>query len=104
MELIDREKIEWYGCNFETPRCESENRKCSECSHAECSHAQVMQLPSIKAPDNPTNGDMLLTIFNTATVYGIDKENDCIAICIDNNFYQKFRYSWWNASYKGVEE
>lgn len=51
-------------------------------------------------PEGATNGDMLLTMFDTATVYGIDKENDCIAICIDNNFYQKFRYSWWNAPYK----
>ena len=56
-------------------------------------------------PDNATNGDMLLTMFDTATVYGIDKENDCIAICLDNNFYQKFRYSWWNAPYqKGGKE
>lgn len=48
---------------------------------------------------NATNGDMILTMFDTATVYGIDKENDCIIICLDNNFYQKFRYSWWNAQY-----
>ena len=60
---------------------------------------------SIIIPNGATNGDMLLTMFDTATVYGIDKENDCITICIDNNFYQKFRYSWWNAPYKKeVEE
>jgi hypothetical protein len=45
-------------------------------------------------PNSATNGDMILTVFDTATVYEIDKENDCITICIDNNFYQKFRYSW----------
>ncbi len=54
-------------------------------------------------PKNATNGDMLLTMFDAATVYGIDKENDCIAICIDNNFYQKFSYSWWNTPYKESE-
>lgn len=55
--------------------------------------------------DNTTNGDILLSMFDTATVYVIDEENDCIMICIDNNFYQKFRYSWWNAPYqKGGKE
>lgn len=88
MELIDREKIEWYGCNFETPECESENRKCSECSHAECSHAQVMQLPSIKVPDNATNGEVIMVVFKEVQHYSDGK------ICA----------SWWNAPYKGVEE
>ena len=55
---------------------------------------------AIIVPRNATNGDMLLSMFDTATVYGIDKENDYITICIDNNFYQKFRYSWWNVTYK----
>lgn len=58
-------------------------------------------------PKGATNGDMLLSMFDTATVYGIDEENDYITICIDNNFYQKFRYSWWNAQYeekRGSEE
>lgn len=50
------------------------------------------------------NGDMLLSMFDTATVYGIDKENDYITICLDNNFYQKFRYSWWNSQYKRGDE
>lgn len=54
----------------------------------------------IVIPDNVTNGDMILTMFDTATVYEIDEENDYITICIDNNFYQKFRYSWWNAPYQ----
>ena len=42
-KYIDRNLIEWYGCNFEEPSCE--NRECSGCSHAECSHSQVMQIP-----------------------------------------------------------
>lgn len=42
-EYIDRNLIEWYGCNFEDGSCE--NRECSSCSHAECSHSQVMQIP-----------------------------------------------------------
>lgn len=85
MELIDREKIEWYGCNFETPRCESENRKCCECFHAECSHEQVMQLPSIKVPSNPTNGEVMMAVFKEVQHYSDGK------ICAD----------WWNAKYKG---
>ena len=60
--------------------------------------------PKITIPKNATNGDVLLTMFDTATVYGIDEENDFITICIDNNFYQKFRYSWWNAPYKAESD
>ena len=113
MELIDREKIEWYGCNFETPECESENRKCSECSHAECSHAQVMQLPSTKVPDNPTNGDMIKAMFPSLEIANDGLINDNLTGIIafyggygsplprgDNYFNRK----WWNAPYKGVEE
>ena len=43
-EYIDRNLIEWYGCNFEDTSCE--NRDCSACSEAECSHSQVMQIPT----------------------------------------------------------
>jgi len=43
-EYIDRNLIEWYGCNFENADCEK--RECSGCSHAECSHSQVMQIPT----------------------------------------------------------
>ena len=43
-EYIDRDLIEWYGCNFEEPSCK--NRECSGCYHAECSHSQVMQIPT----------------------------------------------------------
>ena len=42
-EYIDRNLIEWYGCDFENDSCK--NRECSSCSHAECSHSQVMQIP-----------------------------------------------------------
>ena len=41
---IDRNLIEWYGCNYENAACE--NRKCSGCHLAECSHSQVMQIPT----------------------------------------------------------
>lgn len=43
-EYIDRNLIEWYGCDFENASCE--NRECSGCSYAECSHSQVMQIPT----------------------------------------------------------
>lgn len=67
---------------------------------AMCSDVLDVLSRCVEIPDNVTNRDMILTMFDTATVYGIDKENDYITICIDNNFYQKFRYSWWNAPYK----
>lgn len=40
-EYIDRNLIEWYGCDFEDDLC----KDCSDCSHAECSHSQIMQIP-----------------------------------------------------------
>ena len=43
-EYIDRNLIEWYGCDFEDGSCE--HKECSECSQAECSHTQVMQIPT----------------------------------------------------------
>jgi hypothetical protein len=43
-EYIDRNLIEWYGCDFEDAGCE--NRECSGCSHAECFQPQVMQIPT----------------------------------------------------------
>jgi hypothetical protein len=54
----------------------------------------------IEIIENLTNGDIIMAMFDTATIYGIDKENDWIVICIDDIFYQKFRYSWWNEPYK----
>jgi hypothetical protein len=68
-----------------------------------CSDVLRVLKNCIEIPENATNGYMLLTMFDTATVYGIDKEKDCITICIDNNFYQKFKYSWWNEPYKITE-
>lgn len=106
MELIDGEKIEWYVCNFETPECE--NRKCSECSHA-----QVMQLPSIKVPDNPTNGDMIKAMFPQ---YNYEEINYKLRTSEDewkvsskkvrmhSEQIVDFESDWWNAPYKGVEE
>ena len=64
----------------------------------------ISALSENKGFDGMTNEEVILTMFDTATVYGIDKENDYITICIDNNFYQKFRYSWWNAPYKAESE
>lgn len=113
MELIDREKIEWYGCNFETPECESENRKCSECSHAECSHAQVMQLPSIKVKDNPTNGDVIKAMFPQYNYEEINYklrtsedewEVSSKKVRMHSEQIVDFESAWWNAPYKGVEE
>lgn len=41
-EYIDRNLIEWFGCDYENTDCKS--RECSGCCHAECSHSQVMQI------------------------------------------------------------
>lgn len=41
-EYIDRNLIEWFGCDYENTDCKS--RECLGCCHAECSHSQVMQI------------------------------------------------------------
>jgi hypothetical protein len=64
----------------------------------------ALTVNAIPIPDGATNGDMIMAMFPNLTIYGIDKENDCITICIDDIFYQKFRYSWWNAPYEGGKE
>ena len=97
---------------FERVKCDInsslESQEVSMCGNYERETVEMFLSAFEKAtiiPDDATNGDMLLTTFETATVYVIDKENDWIIICIDNYFYQKFRYSWWNAPYKKeVEE
>lgn len=62
------------------------------------------KMNNIPIPKDATNGDMLLAMFDDATVYGIDEEKDSITICIDNNFYQKFSYKWWNTRYRESEK
>lgn len=48
--------------------------------------------------DGKTNGDIILSMFETTLVYGSDDET--IVLCIDNNYYQKFDKKWWNSSYE----
>ena len=62
IELIDRNKIDFYGCDYETDDCE--NKDCSKCRRAECSPSQIRELPTITLPDNPTNGDVIKALFN----------------------------------------
>lgn len=90
-EYIDRDLIEWYGCDFEDGGCE--NRECSGCSHAECSHSQVMQIPTanvIPIPKGATNGDMIKAMFPDIALY--EKNHDAIEI--------NFNGTWWNAPYR----
>lgn len=47
-ELIDRNQIEWYGCDFEGCKdCIKIDRNCSICGYAECSADEVRSLPVI---------------------------------------------------------
>ena len=48
--------------------------------------------------DEKTNGDIILSMFETAQIYGSDDEK--IILCIDNNYYQKFDKKWWNSPYE----
>ena len=107
-EYIDRNLIEWYGCDFEDGSCE--HRECSECSQAECSHTQVMQIPPanvIPIPEGATNGDMIKAMFPNCE----QKEhmnNGYFEMYFDNDLrnasYMRVSKDWWNAPYqKGAE-
>ena len=41
-ELIDKAQIEWYGCDFESPKCA--NIKCKDCDLARCWKPDVDRL------------------------------------------------------------
>ena len=91
-EYIDRNLIEWYGCDFEDGSCD--HKECSECSQAECLHTQVMQIPTanvIPIPEGATNGDMIKAMF----------PNDLWL----QLYARRTKKDWWNAPYKKeVEE
>lgn len=60
--LIDADKIEWYGCDFEDgAMCRKNSGNCGICIFAECDADQVRNLPTIieadKADKKPTCGD-----------------------------------------------
>lgn len=107
-EYIDRNLIEWFGCDFEDGNCE--NRECSGCSHAECSHSQVMQIPTanvIEVPEDATNGDMVKAMFPNTSVCNTfpSLNNDevyYIFISETNGATNEMRVmkSWWDAPYK----
>lgn len=71
-EYIDRNLIEWYGCDFEDGSCE--HRECSECSHAECSHSQVMQIPTAyvveKEKINQAIEEIKQTLYVDSLIFG----------------------------------
>ena len=47
-DLIDRSKIEWYGCDFESDNnCKIAKHDCSACYFGQCSHDQVIRLSAV---------------------------------------------------------
>lgn len=49
--LIDADKIEWFGCNFEGRACIESKGDCSVCNYADCYAKQVRELPTIIEAD-----------------------------------------------------
>lgn len=79
-DYINRNLIEWYGCNFEDANCK--NRECSGCSHAECSHSQVMQIPAADVIER-SEYDKMIQAF-------IDREESLRQVLVDTrNSYLK---------------
>lgn len=51
-KLIDADKIEWYGCDFEDGAvCRRNRGNCGICTFAECDANQVRNLPTIIEAD-----------------------------------------------------
>jgi hypothetical protein len=55
-------------------------------------------------PKNMTNGEKLLSIFDGARIYGSDKKERTIKVCVDMEIINVFDLDWWNAEYKESEE
>lgn len=55
-------------------------------------------------PQAMTNGDKLLSTFGGAQIYGTDKNERLIKVCVDNNFVNVFDLDWWNSEYEGSED
>ena len=55
-------------------------------------------------PKNMTNGEKLLSIFDGARIYGSDKKERTIKVCVDMEIINVFDLDWWNAEYKENEE
>jgi hypothetical protein len=51
-----------------------------------------------------TNGEKLLSVFEGAQIYGVDKEECIIKVCVDNFRFQFFDLDWWNREYTDSEE
>ena len=49
-DLMDRDKIDWYGCTTEED-CPYKDRDCKDCMRAECYKPQVDALPTIIEAD-----------------------------------------------------
>jgi len=99
-EYIDRNLIEWYGCDFENDSCK--NRECSGCHLAECSHSQVMGIPTanvIEIPKGATNGDMIKALFSNIDA-SVSGDGDVIDVYNLGIYCQTFDTEWWNAPYK----
>ena len=109
MRLIDANKIEWYGCDFEgCQKCINVDGDCNKCPHANCDANQVRKLPTVNAiviPDNATNGDMIKAIYPNAKTWEVTREDiHCAYIEFDDMYEIKsFSLSWWNSPYKRGE-
>ena len=106
MRLIDADKIEWYGCDYEDCNTCLENKKnCEICALANCSHNQVMKIPTVNAvviPDNATNGDVIKATFPKVK---FEEFHNCICARFFEDFYTGcFPLTWWYAPYKADKE
>ncbi len=103
-EYIDRNLIEWYGCDLDGS---CEHKECSECSQAECSHTQVMQIPTVNAiliPEGATNGDMIEVILPNAEI-DPDPYKPSVDVYMGGILMMRIDRNLWNAKYnKEAEE
>lgn len=49
-DLIDRDKIDWFGCTTEE-KCPYKDRACKDCMNGECYKPQIDALPTIIEAD-----------------------------------------------------
>lgn len=85
----------YYGNGFDDCRLTGieMNRNAAKVRHPDC---PLQEIKKVVIPENPTNGDVIKTLFPTIKT----KEYRTFIKIIDGEEYCSINYRWWNSPYK----
>lgn len=85
--------IDWIGCKLTKCPYGKEYGNCDTCVNL--IRATEMVKPVLAFPENPTNGDMIRTVFPNASI-----EVRNISVYVDLGNIVGFSRRWWDAPYE----